>query len=55
LLHSTEELLNTTDLMRTNKRVSNKITPAGQPKIQNNKNNNKGGKPKTFQKNNNQK
>lgn len=54
LLQSTEELLNTTDLMRTNKRVSNKITSAGQPKIQSNKNNNKGGK-KPFQKNNNQK
>lgn len=54
LLDSTEELLNTTDLMRTNKRVSNKITPPGQPKIQNNKNA-KGSKPKTFQKNNNQK
>ena len=50
LLQSTEELLNTTDLLRTNKRVSNKISPAGQPKIQGNKNN-KQGKPKTFQKN----
>jgi hypothetical protein len=56
LLQSTEELLNTTDLLRTNKRVSNKIAPAGPPKIQSNKNsNNKGGKPKPFQKNNNQK
>jgi hypothetical protein len=35
---STEELLNTTDLLRTNKRVSNKIAPAGPPKIQSNKN-----------------
>jgi hypothetical protein len=50
LLQSTEELLNTTDLLRTNKRVSNKITPAGQPKIIGNKNN-KLGKPKPFQKN----
>lgn len=50
LLQSTEELLNTTDLLRTNKRVSNKISPAGQPKIQGNKNN-KQGKPKPFQKN----
>jgi hypothetical protein len=50
LLQSTEELLNTTDLLRTNKRVSNKITPAGQPKIMGNKNN-KQGKPKPFQKN----
>ncbi|PBJ13698.1 DUF4290 domain-containing protein [Flavobacterium sp. ACN6] len=56
LLHSTEELLNTTDLMRTNKRMSNKTAVVGQPKIQNNnKNNNKGGQKKTFQKNNNQK
>jgi len=40
-------------LMRTNKRVSNKITPGGgQPKIQNNKV--KGGKQKPFQKSNNQ-
>jgi hypothetical protein len=38
LLQSTEELLNTTDLLRTNKRVSNKIAPAGPPKIQSNKN-----------------
>ena len=51
LLQSTEELINKTDLLRTNKRVSNKISPAGQPKIQGNKNNNKQGKPKTFQKN----
>jgi hypothetical protein len=50
LLQSTEELINTTDLLRTNKRVSNKISPAGQPKIQGNKNN-KQGKSKTFQKN----
>ena len=51
LSQSTEELLNTTDLLRTNKRVSNKILPVGQPKIQGNKNNNKPGKPKQFQKN----
>jgi hypothetical protein len=50
LLQSTEELLNTTDLLRTNKRVSNKITPPSPPKIQGNKNN-KPGKPKPFQKN----
>ena len=49
LLQSSEELLNTTDLLRTNKRVSNKIGPVGQPKIQSNKNN-KNGKPKPFQK-----
>lgn len=33
LTHSTEELLNTTDLMRTNKRVSNKIIPASSQKL----------------------
>ena len=35
MTQSTEELLNTTDLMRTNKRISNKIIPAGgiKPKI----------------------
>ena len=38
MLQSTEELLTTTDLLRTNKRVSNKISPAGPPKIQSNKN-----------------
>ena len=38
LLQSSEELLNTTDLLRTNKRVSNKILPVGQPKILSNKN-----------------
>jgi hypothetical protein len=37
MTQSSEELLNTTDLMRTNKRVSNKITPIGQPKIAPNK------------------
>jgi hypothetical protein len=52
MLQSTEELLNTTDLLRTNKRISNKITPAGQPKIQSNKNL-KTAKAKPFQKNNN--
>jgi hypothetical protein len=55
LLQSTEELLNTTDLLRTNKRMSNKITPPGQLKIQSNKNSKVPGKPKPFQKNNNQK
>ena len=49
LIQSSEELLNTTDLLRTNKRVSNKIGVAGQPKIQSNKNI-KNGKPKPFQK-----
>jgi hypothetical protein len=38
LIQSDEELLNTNDLMRTNKRVSNKIMPQGQPKIAPNKN-----------------
>jgi hypothetical protein len=32
-----EELISTTDLLRTNKRISNKILPVGQPKIQSNK------------------
>lgn len=52
LRESTEELLNTTDLLRTNKRISNKVTPPGQPKIQSNKNV-KTGKVKTYSKNNN--
>ena len=50
LTQSSEELLNTTDLMRTNKRVSNKIMPVGQPKIAPNK----PMKKKPFIKNNNQ-
>jgi hypothetical protein len=54
MLQSTEELLTTTDLLRTNKRVSNKITPAGQPKIQSNKNI-KAGKPNPTHKNQNRK
>jgi hypothetical protein len=54
MLQSTEELLTTTDLLRTNKRVSNKITPAGQPKIQSNKNI-KGGKSNPTHKNQNRK
>ena len=37
LLHGSEELVNTTDLMRTNKRMSNKIMPAGPVKNQNKK------------------
>ena len=37
LLQSSESLLKTDDLMRTNKRISNKIMPAGQPKIAPNK------------------
>ncbi len=37
LITSSESLLKTDDLMRTNKRVSNKIMPAGQPKIVANK------------------
>jgi hypothetical protein len=47
LIHGAEELVNTTDLMRTNKRMSNKIMPAGPVKNQNKK------KSKPFQKNNN--
>ena len=51
LIQSSEELVNTTDLMRTNKRTSNKIIPASQQKqklIKNgkmNKNNNNNRKP----------
>ena len=37
LMTSTESLLKTDDLMRTNKRISNKITPLSQPKITANK------------------
>ena len=48
LTQSSEELLNSTDLLRTNKKMSNKNMPAGsKPKIV------KIGKPKPFQKNNN--
>ena len=54
LIQSTEELLNTTDLLRTNKRVSNKISPAGPPKIQSNKIT-KTGKPNPTHKNQNRK
>lgn len=38
LTQGEEELLNTNDLMRTNKKVSNKTGMMGQPKIVNNKN-----------------
>ena len=56
LLQSSEELINTTDLLRTNKRMSNKVSSQGQSnKNQNNKNNKGQGKQKSFQKNNNQK
>lgn len=52
LTQSSEELLNTTDLMRTNKRVSNKIQPAGPQKIQGK---NAKGKPNPMHKNRNPK
>lgn len=52
MIQSTEELISTSDLLRTNKRISNKILPVGQPKIQSNKNT-KTGKSKTYTKNNN--
>lgn len=52
LLQSSEELVNTTDLMRTNKKVSNKNQP--QQQQQQKQKNNKNGK-KNFTKNNNQK
>jgi hypothetical protein len=54
LTQSTQELLNTTDLLRTNKRMSNKISPAGQPKIQSSKNI-KNGKTNSTHKNQNRK
>ncbi len=52
LHQSTEELLNTTDLMRTNKKVSNKNVPSAQKNQLNKKN--KNNKTKVY-KNNNQK
>ncbi|QBZ96543.1 DUF4290 domain-containing protein [Flavobacterium sangjuense] len=52
LLQSTEELLTTTDLMRTNKKMSNKNMPASNAKIKTNKN---GKKPFIKKNNNNQK
>ncbi|MCW2119756.1 DUF4290 domain-containing protein [Flavobacterium sp. 7A] len=53
LIQSDEELLNTTDLLRTNKRMSNKINTGIVPKIQTNKKNQS--IKKTYNKNNNQK
>ena len=48
LTKSSEELLNSTELLRTNKKMSNKNMPiGGKPKIV------KIGKPKPYQKNNN--
>lgn len=54
LMQSSEELLASNDLMRTNKRVSNKNAPANQPKIQSNKNS-KSGKSNGVNKNQNRK
>lgn len=51
LTQSSEELLNTTDLMRTNKRQSNKITPGPTLKIKSTKN----GKNTPYKNNNNRK
>ncbi|MCF6128162.1 DUF4290 domain-containing protein [Flavobacterium sp. AS60] len=48
LLQSTEELLTTTDLMRTNKKMSNKNMPVSNPKIKT-----KNGKKPFIKKNNN--
>ncbi len=53
LTQSSEELLNTSDIMRTNNRMSNKISANTPPRIQSNKNI-KNGPKKPFQKNNNQ-
>jgi hypothetical protein len=33
MIQSTEELISTSDLIGTNKRISNKILPVGQPKF----------------------
>lgn len=52
LLQSSEELLNTNDLMRTNKKMSNKNMPPQNAKI---KSNNNGKKPFPKKNNNNQK
>jgi hypothetical protein len=52
LLQSSEELLNTNDLMRTNKKMSNKNMPPQNNKIKSNKN---GKKPFVKNNNNNQK
>ncbi len=52
LLQSSEELLNTNDLMRTNKKMSNKNMPPQNAKIKSNKN---GKKPFIKNNNNNQK
>jgi hypothetical protein len=51
LLQSSEELLNTNDLMRTNKKMSNKNMPPQNAKIKSNKN----GKKPFIKNNNNQK
>jgi hypothetical protein len=51
LLQSSEELLNTNDLMRTNKKMSNKNLPPQNAKIKSNKN----GKKPFIKNNNNQK
>lgn len=53
LLQSSEELLNTTDLMRTNKKVSNKNQVGNGQKIQKNNNFKKQNGKKPFVKNNN--
>jgi hypothetical protein len=52
LLGSSEELLNTNDLIRTNKKISNKNMPPQNTKIKSNKN---GKKPFIKNNNNNQK
>ncbi|MCG9791144.1 DUF4290 domain-containing protein [Flavobacterium algicola] len=55
LTQSDEELINTTDLLRTNKRISNKISTSTAPKIQVNKKNQNIKKSYTKNNNNNQK
>jgi len=55
LLQSKEELLNSTELMRINKKSSNKMQPQNNKISNTNNNNNKNGKKKFIKKNNNPK
>ena len=55
LLQSKEELLNSTELMRINKKSSNKMQPQNNKISNANNNNNKNGKKKFIKKNNNPK
>jgi hypothetical protein len=55
LLQSEEELLNSTELMRINKKSSNKMQPQNNKISNTNNNNNKNGRKKFVKKNNNPK